>query len=313
MDAAADSRHIPPNGAVPLQTGTFTWSPTAHRPIVMGIVNAGPDSFSDGGELVSLDQQVARAMELVADGADIIDVGGESGVTDTPVTAAAHEAARVVPLVRRLAERGVCVSVDTWKPVVAAAALEAGASMINDVSGLRDVAIVDLCIERGAGLVIMHTRAAPKTKVVLHYDDVLADVAGFLAERLALAVGRGLQAEQVVLDPGPDFAKTPAQTVHTLRGLATLAPLRRPVLLAVSRKDFLGALTGRPPRERLAGTLAAIGEGLDAGATVVRAHDVGSVRDLLRVRAALRGWTDVADDLRLADYLRRQRTALGRP
>ena len=274
----------------------------------MGIVNASPDSFSDGGEQGDLEAQVARATALVADGADILDIGGESGVTDTPATAAALEAARVVPLVRRVAGLGVCVSVDTWKPEVAAAALEAGASLINDVSGLLHPQIIDLCVAHGAGLVIMHTRTPPKTKVVLAYDDVAADVAAFLAETLDEAAGRGLPPEQVILDPGPDFAKTPAQTVASLRRLPDLAALGRPLLLALSRKDFVGALTGRPPRERLAGTLAAVGEGLDAGGSILRVHDVGAVHDFLRVRAALRGWVDVPGDLRLADHLRRQRT-----
>jgi len=305
MDAAVDERHLGDEGRI--RVGAFTWRPTSRHPLLMGIVNASPDSFSDGGELAALDQQVARAMELVADGADIIDVGGESGVTDTRVSDAEEEAARVVPVVRLLAERGVCVSVDTWKPAVADAALDAGASMINDVSGLRDPAIVDLCVEHGAGIVIMHTRTAPKTKVVLGYENVLADVGDFLGERLELAVGRGLSPDHVVLDPGPDFAKTPAQTVRTLRGLSTLLALGRPLLLALSRKDFLGALTGRPPRERLPATLAAVGEGLDAGGSILRVHDVLAVRDFLRVRAALRGWADVPEDLRLADHLRRQR------
>jgi len=274
----------------------------------MGIVNASPDSFSDGGELDDVDAQLKRAVELVGEGADLIDVGGESGVTDTPVTDAAEEAARVVPLVRRLAERGICVSVDTWKAGVAAAALDAGASIINDVSGLADPALADVCIDHGAGLVIMHTRTPPKTRTRLAYEDVVEDISRFLGERMGVAVARGLSPEQVVLDPGPDFAKTPAQTVRALRGLSTLADLRRPLLLALSRKDFIGALAGRPPRERLAGTLAAIGEGLDAGGSILRVHDVGAVRDFLQVRAALRGWIDVPDDLQLAEHLRRQRS-----
>ena len=274
----------------------------------MGIVNAGPDSFSDGGELVTLDDQVARGLQLAADGADIVDVGAESGVTDTPVTDAEVEAARVVPLVRRLAGAGLCVSVDTWKPAVAAAALDAGASMINDVSGLSDPALVELCAGSGAGLVIMHTRTPPKTRAELVYDDVVADVSTFLAERLGAALAAGLAEENVVLDPGPDFAKTPAQTVQVLRGLSRLAGLSRPLLLALSRKDFVGAVTGRPPRERLAGTLAAVGEGLDAGGSIIRVHEVGPTRDFLRVRAALRGWDHVPDGLRLAEHLRRQRT-----
>jgi dihydropteroate synthase len=292
-----------------LRCRTFEWRPTPREPLVMGVVNASPDSFSDGGELGDLEAQVERAMALVAAGADIIDVGGESGVTDTPVSGVALEVGRVVPLVGRLAERGVCVSVDTWKPEVAAAALDAGASMINDVSGLQAVELVDLCAARGAGLVIMHTRAAPKTKVVLAYEDVVADVSTFLADRLHEAAERGLAAEHVVLDPGPDFAKTPAQSVEVLRRLPQLAVLGRPLLLALSRKDFLGALTNRRPRDRLAGTLAALGEGLDAGGSILRVHDVAAVRDFLCVRAAMRGWKDVPERLRLADHLRRQRVS----
>lgn len=292
---------------VVLRARSFEWRPTSRQPLVMGIVNAGPDSFSDGGELPDLDAQVARAMELVAEGADIIDVGGESGVTDTAVTDAALEVDRVVPLVRRLVEGGVCVSVDTWKPAVAAAALDAGASMINDVSGLADHGLVELCAGPGAGLVIMHTRTPPKTRTVVSYEGVVADVSAFLEAGLAVAVARGLTPEHVILDPGPDFAKTPAQTVDALRGLPALARLGRPVLLALSRKDFLGALTGRGPRARLAGTLAAVGYGLDAGGSILRVHDVGAVQDYLRVRAALRGWTPVPGDLRLAEHLRRQR------
>ena len=294
-------------GRVGLRCGAFEWSPTPQRPLLMGIVNASPDSFSDGGELRGLEAQVTQALRLVAEGADIVDVGGESGVTDTAATDAREEAARVVPLVRRLAAHGVCVSVDTWKPEVAEAALDAGASMINDVSGLRDRRMVDLCAGHGAGLVIMHTRTAPKTKVVLGYEDVVGDVAGFMAERLDQAAARGLPAANVVLDPGPDFAKTPGQTVEVLRALPRLAALGRPLLLALSRKDFVGALTERPPRDRLAGTLAAIGEGLDGGGSILRVHDVAAVQDFLRVRAALRGQIDVPADLRLAEHLRRQR------
>jgi dihydropteroate synthase len=299
------------NGGVRLLARSFEWWPSPREPLVMGIVNASPDSFSDGGQHRAVEDQLARALQLVAEGADIVDVGGESGVTDTPVTDAAEEGARVVPLVRRLAEHGVCVSVDTWKPVVAAAALEAGASIINDVSGLMDPGLADACAEHGAGLVLMHTRTPPKTKVVLAYDDVAADVEGFLDEKLAVARERGLHADHVVLDPGPDFAKTPSQTVDTLKALPRLAAKGRPILLALSRKDFVGALTERAPRDRLGGTLAAIGEGLDAGGSILRVHDVAATIDFLRVRSALRGWVDVPDDLRLADHLRRQRTPAG--
>lgn len=292
-----------------LRLGQREFELTPGRPLVMGVVNASPESFSDGGRWATLDAQVERAHELVAEGADLVDVGGESGVTGVPALPAAEEAARVVPLVERLAGEGIAVSVDTWKPAVARAALEAGAVMINDVSGLRDPELADACAEARAGLVVMHTRVAPKVKEFPAYDDVVADVAGYLREKLALAIERGVEAERTVVDPGPDFAKTPAQTVEVLRALACLGELGRPLLLAVSRKDFVGALTGRAPGERLAGTLAAIGAGVDAGASIVRVHDVAATVDFLTVRAALAGQTSVDPALRLPDELRTQRAA----
>jgi dihydropteroate synthase len=219
---------------------------------------------------------------------------------------AAEEAARVVPLVERLAAEGVVVSVDTWKSEVARAAVDAGAAMINDVSGLLDPAIADVCAESGAALVVMHTRARPKEKAFPGYDDVMADVLAFLRERIAVARERGVGEEQIVVDPGPDFAKTPAETVAVLRRLGELRELGRPVLLAASRKDFVGALCERPPAERLAGTLAAVGAGVDAGAAIVRVHDVAATRDFLTVRGVLRGEIDVPRELRLEQRLRRQ-------
>ena len=273
------------------------------RPLLMGIVNASPESFSDGSSVGGLDQQVERALSL---GADIVDVGGESGVTGRPPLPAAEEAERVVPLVERLVAEGLVVSVDTWKAEVASAALEAGAAMINDVSGLIDPEIADACAETGAALVVMHTRARPKEKAFPAYDDVFADVLAFLGERMEVARSRGVGEDQLVVDPGPDFAKTPAETVEVLRRLAELRSLGRPVLLAVSRKDFVGALCDRPPADRFAGTLAAVGEGVDAGAAIVRVHDVAATRDFLTVRAALRGKVGVPEELRLDPRLRRE-------
>jgi dihydropteroate synthase len=278
------------------------------EPLVMGIVNASPESFSDGGQWSTLDEQAARARELVEQGADLIDVGGESGVTGIAAIAAEEEARRVVPLVERLSAEGIVVSVDTWKPDVARAALAAGAAMINDVSGLRDPRLADECAQAAAALVLMHTRAEPKVKDFPGYADVTADVVAFLSERMEVAAAHGVGEEHLVLDPGPDFAKTPAETVEALRSLGALTELGRPVLLAVSRKDFVGALTGRPPRERLAGTLAAIGAGVDAGAAILRVHDVAATVDFLAVRAALSGEQAVPADLRLADALRTQAT-----
>jgi dihydropteroate synthase len=271
-------------------------------PLVMGIVNASPESFSGGGEVGGAEQ----ALTLRDAGADLIDVGGESGVTDRAPVPADQEIARVVPLVERLVALGVTVSVDTWKAPVARAAVDAGAAMINDVSGLRDPLLADACAAAGAALVIMHTRAEPKHKEFPDYDDVVADVLGFLRERIALAAERGLDEEHIVVDPGPDFAKTPAQTVAVLRGMSALRELRRPVLLAASRKDFIGAITGRGPGERLAGTLAAVGEGVDRGASILRVHDVQETRDYLAVRDALRGVVKVSDELRLDEGLRRE-------
>jgi dihydropteroate synthase len=277
------------------------------EPWLMGIVNATPDSFSDAGLHPTLDSRVALALELEAAGARLIDVGGESGVTNRPAVEASEEIERVVPLVQRLAsELGAIVSVDTYKPAVAAAAIAAGASIVNDVSGLRDPGLADVCAQTGAALVVMHTLAAPKQR--LHdgalYDDILDDVMRFLEERLELARSRGVADEQLIVDPGPDFAKTPAQTIELLRGAARLHELGRPVLLAISRKDFVGALTSRSPRDRGAGTLAALAHGMDLGAHIVRVHDVAAAADFITVLATLRGQRDVAPGLELVDALR---------
>jgi dihydropteroate synthase len=261
-------------------------------PLLMGIVNATPDSFSDAGELPDVGVRVERARELAAAGARILDVGGESAFGGRPPVPADEEAARVVPVIERIArELDVLVSVDTYKPAVAEAAIAAGAHIVNDVSGLRDPALADVCAVTGAGLVLMHTRAAPKQTLLdpALYDDVAADVRDFLAERIEVAEAAGMHPEQLMLDPGPDFAKTPAQTVAVLRRLELLHELGRPLLLAVSRKDFLGAITGRGPRERGAATLAAVGWAADAGAHVVRVHDVRAAADFLAVRAVLQG------------------------
>jgi dihydropteroate synthase len=262
-------------------------------PLLMGIVNATPDSFSDAGDHPDLE---ARALELLDAGADLLDVGGETASGHHPAVTAEEEIERVVPLIARLAGLGARISVDTYKPEVAEAAIAAGAVLVNDVSGLRDPALADVCARTGAGLVIMHTRAAPKETLLDpdHYDDVVADVTGFLHERMAVAIARGVDPEQILLDPGPDFAKTPAQTVAVLRRLEDVRALGRPILLAISNKDFVGALTGRPPRERLAGTLAAVAHGVEAGAHVLRVHDVAAVAEFLRVRAALRGDLELA-------------------
>lgn len=284
------------------------------RALLMGIVNASPDSFSDGGRYGDAERQLVLARRLSAEGAEILDVGGESASTGRPPVDVEEEIERVAPLIERIvSELGVLVSVDTYKPPVARAAIAAGASIVNDVSGLRDPELARVCAQTGAALVVMHTRAAPKQRLQdperYGEEGVVEDVLAFLRERVALALREGVAREQLLLDPGPDFAKTPAQTIELLAHTERLHELELPLLMAISRKDFIGALTLRSPRERLAGTLAALAHGVDAGAHIFRLHDIAAAADFLCVRAALRGEEPPRRDLTLAEehrYERRQ-------
>jgi dihydropteroate synthase len=275
-------------------------------PLFIGVVNATPDSFSDAPGPKRSSYVVERGRRHVEAGAAIVDVGGESGRTDTRTVSVEEEIARVVPAIGRLTTEGVTVSVDTWRAPVARAALEAGAAMVNDVSGLSDPEIAAACADSGAALVITHTRIPPKVKGFPAYPDLVEDVVTFLSERAEAARTAGVASEQLVFDPGIDLAKTPAQSVELLRRLPELAVLGRPLLVAVSRKDFVGALTGRPPAERLAGTLAALGAAVAGGAALLRVHDVAEARDYLAVRAALNGDAPIKEELRLALRLRRE-------
>jgi dihydropteroate synthase len=274
------------------------------EPVLMGIVNATPDSFSDRQGPKDPEELAGRGLGLLGDGAAIVDVGGESGRTDTAAVSVDEEIARVVPVVERLAAVGALVSVDTWRGPVARAALAAGAAMINDVSGLSDETLAEACAETRAALVITHTQAPPKTKAFPHYDDVVTSVREFLHERMAAARAGGVGEDRIVLDPGIDIAKTPAESIELLRRLPELAGLGRPLLLAVSRKDFVGALTERPPAGRDAGTLAAVGAAVRGGARIIRVHDVAGARDYLRVHDALANGTEGA--LELSAELRRE-------
>jgi dihydropteroate synthase len=276
------------------------------EPLLMGIVNATPDSFSDRQGDKEAAELAELALAQVAAGAALVDVGGESGRTDTEAVTVDEEIARVVPLVGRVADAGVTVSVDTWRAPVARGALDSGAAMINDVSGLSDPEIANVCAAAGAALVITHTRLAPKTKGFPSYADVVEDVIALLSERAGEARGRGVADEQLVFDPGIDLAKTPAESVEVLRRLAELRALGRPLLVGVSRKDFVGALTGRSPAGRSPGTLAALGAAVDGGAAILRVHDVADARDFLAVRAALSGEAAVEPELRLDPALRRE-------
>lgn len=270
-----------------LEAGGHAWSFPRPRPLVMGILNATPDSVSDLHRLETVEEQLRHGEELMRAGADIIDVGGESGRTDRPATTPAEEARRVVAVIRGLGERGVAVSVDTWRVSVAAAAVEAGAAIINDVSGLADLDMARLAARTGSGLVIMHTGAAPKQQHFPGYEDPAEAVIDFLVDKATAACELGVARNQIVVDPGLDFAKTPEESVAILRRLDEVVALERPVLLAVSRKYFVGMITGRLPHQRLGGTLAALGCGIDAGAQIVRVHDVAEIVAYLDVRGAL--------------------------
>jgi dihydropteroate synthase len=281
------------------------------RTLIMGVVNASPESFSDGRR-VALGDRLALAAEQIAAGADLIDVGGQSAVTNQPELDAREELDRVLPIVRRLAtdHPDVLISVDTYKPLVAAACLDAGAAIINDVSGLLHLELAEHCAQHQAALVVMHTSARPKQRLQSPdlYTDIVAEVVDFLADRIDRAVAAGLPRESVIVDPGPDFTKTPHQTLTLLRGLDRVRALGRPVLLALSRKDFLGAILGKKPRGRDAGTLAAIA--YLAGkhrSNIVRVHDVAATRDVLRTLDALTGHTDIDPDYVLPDTLRYER------
>jgi len=261
----------------------------AGEPIVMGILNIGSDSVADSSTFADTDEQIQRGLDLAQAGAGIVDIGVLSGRTDTAPISVEAEIDRLCPVVQALAGQGVIVSIDTWRTETIAAALDAGAALINDTSGLLDPAVADLAAESGAGLVVMHTRAAPKQVNFPAYADPVLDVLEFLRERITLATERGVNPEQIVIDPGIDYAKAPSESVEVLRHMGELGVLGRPILLAVSRKYFIGMLADALPEDRLAGTIAALEFGVSAGARIVRVHDVAHVSQYLRLRAALHG------------------------
>lgn len=257
-------------------------------PLIMGIVNIGEDSVADSLHLRTFEQQLRFALEQHEAGAHIVDIGVQSGRTDTELITEDEEIRRLLPLTEALVGEGVTVSIDTWRSPVVRAVLEAGASMINDVSGLADAAVADLVASFGAGLVVMHTRAAPKVERFPRYEDPVADIVEYLGEKIAAARARGVDGDQIVVDPGLDFAKTPETSIVVLRRLEELRRFGRPILLAVSRKYFIGMVTGSGPEHRLGGTLAALDFGVTAGAHIVRVHDVDAVVQYLSMRQALR-------------------------
>ena len=257
--------------------------------VVMGIVNVTPDSFSDGGRFYDTDAATEHGLELAAEGAGILDVGGESTRPGADPVTEEEELRRVLGVCERLAAAGLRVSIDTTKLGVARAALDAGATLVNDVSAFRTAPeLAGLVADRGAGCCLIHMLGDPRTmQADPRYDDVVSDVRAFLEERLAFAVAEGIPEERVWLDPGIGFGKTVAHNLELLRRLDEIVAIGRPVTIGTSRKSFLGTLTGgRPEHERLPGTIATSVLAYERGARVFRVHDVAPVADALAVAAA---------------------------
>jgi dihydropteroate synthase len=255
----------------------------------MGIVNVTPDSFSDGGLFLEAGAAVEQGVALAKEGAAILDVGGESTRPGAAPVPAEVELRRVVPVVERLAGTGHRVSIDTTKAPVAEAALDAGATIVNDISAFRfDPALAGLVAQRGAHCCLMHMLGEPRTmQEDPRYEDVVSEVKGFLEERLAFATGEGVSEERVWLDPGIGFGKTVAHNLALLRRLDEIVAIGRPVVIGTSRKSFLGKLAGgKPEHERLPETIATNVMAFERGATVFRVHDVAPVREALTVAAA---------------------------
>ncbi|WP_242355507.1 MULTISPECIES: dihydropteroate synthase [unclassified Anaeromyxobacter] len=260
-------------------------------PYLMGIVNATPDSFSDGGRFLDPDLAVAHAFRLAEEGADLVDLGGESTRPGAPPVPADEEQRRVVPVVAALRARGFAlpISVDTTKATVARAALEAGADLVNDVSGLADPALARVVAEAGVPVVLMHTRGTPADmQSRARYGDVAAEVRAELALVLRRAEAAGVDPEHTILDPGIGFAKTPEHNLELLARVAELRALGRPLLVGPSRKSFIGKAAGAPVEDRLPGTLAAVTAAVLAGVEWLRVHDVAPARQAARVAAAIR-------------------------
>jgi dihydropteroate synthase len=262
------------------------------RALVMGIVNVTPDSFSDGGLCATTEAAIARGLELAAQGADILDIGGEStrpGATPVPLD---EELRRVVPVVAALAQQtNVPLSIDTYKAEVARACLDSGAQIVNDVTALTGAAdMLQVARAAGAGVILMHMQGTPATmQIAPHYDDVVNDIADFLSRRLQDVVARGLAPEKIALDPGVGFGKTHQHNLEIVARLAEFQRLGPPICLGASRKGFIGKITGRPLEERMVGSVAIVCHALaHQAAQIVRVHDVAQTRDAVLLFVALR-------------------------
>jgi dihydropteroate synthase len=272
-----------------LQFGRFDFSLDAAPPLVMGILNVTPDSFSDGGQFQLLDSALSRAEQMIADGVDIIDIGGESSRPGAPGLPLQQELERVMPVLYGLRDCGKALSIDTYKPEVMREAILAGVDMINDINGLRAPGAVDAVRDSDCALCIMHMQNTPAMmQDSPQYDDVVCQVINFLHERVATLVAAGIDRQRLCIDPGFGFGKTTQHNFALLKALGQIRlELNLPLLAGLSRKSMLGAVTGKPVEQRLAGSLAGVLVAASHGADIVRVHDVSETVDALKVwRAA---------------------------
>ena len=271
-----------------LQCGKYRLS--LERPLIMGVINVTPDSFSDGGKCPTAAQAVAHAASLIAEGADILDIGGESTRPGALPVTLAEERRRVLPVVERLADCGVPLSVDTQKPELMREAVAAGASMINDIGALTAAGALEAVAATSAAVCLMHKQGEPQTmQQDPRYADVVREVREFLAQRVDAAQRGGIARERLAIDPGFGFGKTFEHNLALLRGLEQIAALGVPVLAGLSRKSMLGRITGREPAERVFASVAAALIAVQKGARIVRVHDVAATRDALAVWTAVSG------------------------
>lgn len=291
LTAAAAAQLADP---VVLHAGAHTFTLHPGAPAVMGIINTNPGSFSDTEHLATTEAQLAKALAMVEAGAAIIDVGTDSGVTYGEPIDLATQIATAVSLVRELVDRGIPVSIDTPQLAVAEATLEAGAVMINDVSGLAEPGIAAACAAHDAALVLLHTRVEHKKEAFLEFEDVVADVEQLFTERIAVAEAAGLPRDRVVLDPGLGYAKHPHDDVEVLRAYPRFAAYGLAILTGASRKYYAGAITGAEPPERLPETLATV-EAVRPYPGFVRVHDVDEVHRYLKVMETLEGLRELPE------------------
>jgi dihydropteroate synthase len=269
-----------------LRAGRFSLA--LERPLIMGVVNVTPDSFSDGGRFLSTHQAVEHARMLVEEGADILDIGGESSRPGAEPVGLDEELRRVMPVLEQLAQLPIPVSVDTCKPEVMRRAIAAGAAMVNDINALREPGALEAVAESQAAVCLMHMQGEPRTmQQHPHYQDVLTEVTAFLAQRVEAARQAGIARERIVIDPGFGFGKKTGHNLALLRGLRGIAGLGQPVLVGLSRKSLFAKITGKAVADRVSASVAAALLAAERGAALVRVHDVAATRDALLVLIAI--------------------------